>query len=174
MEFRFVTEYNQKALTTMAKALRKTVRKKKNRRSRIFGWVVVVLALLLMFFAGDEGFRLDLRTVVTGIVVLIMIAALIWEDQMNGYFARKRMLPGTDKAEAVFGEEEYTSETAAGRTQWKYEKIDVFAEDEAYFIFVFGVNHAQVYDKRSLSGGTEELFRSFIEEKTGKTVIHLE
>ena len=34
--FTFETAYNQKAMTTMARALRKTVRKKHSRRSRIF------------------------------------------------------------------------------------------------------------------------------------------
>ena len=33
MNFTFVTEYNRTAVATMAKALRKTVRKKKSRRS---------------------------------------------------------------------------------------------------------------------------------------------
>lgn len=36
-EFTFETTYNQKAMTTMARALRKTVRKKHSRRSHIFG-----------------------------------------------------------------------------------------------------------------------------------------
>jgi len=41
MEFRFETVYNQKAFTSMAKALRKTIRKKRSKRSHIFGWMVV-------------------------------------------------------------------------------------------------------------------------------------
>lgn len=43
MEFTFQTIYNQKELTTMARALRKTLRKKKSRRSHVFGWIAVIL-----------------------------------------------------------------------------------------------------------------------------------
>ena len=50
MELTFETTYNQKAMTTMARALRKTVRKKHSRRSQILGWLITVLALLQHFF----------------------------------------------------------------------------------------------------------------------------
>ena len=49
MEFVFETSYDQKGLTAMARGLRKTLRKKKSRRSHVFGWAVVVLGLLLSF-----------------------------------------------------------------------------------------------------------------------------
>lgn len=173
MEFTFVTRYDQKAMTAMARALRKTVRRKKNKRSRVFGWLVVLLALLLLFTSGKEGFVLDLRAAVTILAVVVMVLALLFEDPMNGYFARKRMLPGTDLAEVVFGEESYFSVTDAGKTEWKYEKISALAESAGYFAFVFGTNHAQVYDKRSLGGGTEAEFRSFIEARTGKLFVKM-
>ena len=37
-------------------------------------------------------------------------------------------------------------------------------------MFLFSKNHAQVYDKRTLTGGTAEEFRAFMQEQTGKTV----
>ena len=46
MEFKFKTAYNQEATTIMAKALRKTIRKRRSRRSHIFGVIVIVIALL--------------------------------------------------------------------------------------------------------------------------------
>lgn len=39
MNFTFETEYNQKAIKAMAYLMRKTIRKKKNRRSRRFDFV---------------------------------------------------------------------------------------------------------------------------------------
>ena len=48
MEFQFETRYDQKGLTAMARALRKTIRKKSSRRSHIFGWCIVALAILLI------------------------------------------------------------------------------------------------------------------------------
>ena len=52
MEFKFETAYNQEAITVMAKALRKTVRKKRSHRSHIFGVLVIILALLLTLPLG--------------------------------------------------------------------------------------------------------------------------
>ena len=165
MEFIFETDYNQKAMTAMAKGLRKTVRKKHSRRSHIFGWIVIVLALLLSW-PSDPVMG---KNVLTWIAAGVLLLALIFEDQLNGYFARKRMLPGAAHAKAIFSEEGYRSETKAGCTDWTYENISAMAEDANYFIFLFGKNHAQVYDKHSLTGGTVEEFRAFIQKQTEKT-----
>ena len=47
MEFTFDTAYDQKTVTAMVRALRKTQRKKRSRRSHILGWAVIVLGTLL-------------------------------------------------------------------------------------------------------------------------------
>ena len=166
--FTFETTYNQKAMTTMARALRKTVRKKHSRRSHIFGWIITVLALLLILPIGERTFTLDFRTVLTLIAILVIVVALLFEDQINGYIARKRMLPGTAFALCTFGEDGYVSETKAGKTEWKYDNIETIAETKDYFVFLFGKNHAQVYDKNSLQGGSIEEFRTFLVKKTEK------
>ena len=95
MEFSFETKYNAKTMTLMAKALRKTVRKKHSRRSHTFGWIITILALLLLFRTGPA---VDLRTVVTLGAVLAILLALLFEDNLNGYIAKSRLLPGTDSA----------------------------------------------------------------------------
>ena len=168
MEFKFETLYDQKALTAMARALRKTVRKKHSRKSYIFGWIVVALALFLAFRPGEDGFVWDLRVIVTVVAAIVMISALFWEDKLNGYFAGKRALPGTNEATSTFTEDGYSSVTEIGKTEWTYEKITALAETDNYFVFVFSVSHAQLYDKRTITGGTEDDFRQFIEQKTGK------
>ena len=173
VEFTFETTYNQKALATMARVLRKTVRRKHSRRSHIWGWIITVLALFLVLPIGERELVFGLKTVITWIAILAIIITLLWEDQINGCFARKRMLPGTDHAVCVFHEEGYISETAAGKTEWKYENIEVLAETKEYFTFVFGKNHAQVYDKNSLKGGSAEQFKTFLAEKTGKEIIQV-
>lgn len=166
MEFVFETDYDRKAMTAMAKGLRKTVRKKHSRRSHIFGWIVIALGLLLSWPSGDVN-RGD---VVTWITIAVMLGALLFEDRLNGYFARKKMLPGTSHAKAIFTEDGYRSETQMGNTEWKYENITAMAETKDYFVFLFSKNHAQVYDKRTLTGGTADEFRAFMQEKTGKAI----
>ena len=169
-EFTFETTYNQKAMTTMARALRKTVRKKHSRTSHILGWIVTILALFLVLPIGGREIAFNFKTIITWAAILLIVIALIWEDQLNGYFARKRMLPGTAFVLCTFGEDDYVSETKAGKTEWKYENIETIAETKDYFVFLFGKNHAQVYDKSSLQGGSIEEFRTFLMKKTEKEI----
>ena len=167
MEFVFETDYNLKAMTAMARGLRKTVRKKHSRCSHIFGWIVIVLALLLSWVTESNT---GTGTLVTWIAAIAMVLAMVFEDLLNGFFALKRMLPGTAHAKATFTEGGYRSETAMGNTEWKYENIVAMAEMKQYFVFLFDKNHAQVYDKRTLTGGSAEAFRTFMQEMTGKSV----
>ena len=170
MEFKFETAYNQEAITVMAKALRKTVRKKRSHRSHIFGVLVIILALLLTLPLGGKAFVLDFKTIITWLVAAILCFTLIFEDKINGYVARKRMLPGLEKAIVTFNEEGYRSETELGSSEFKYGSIMLLAETADYFVFVFSQSHAQVYDKKSIVGGTIEEFRTFIQNVTGKEI----
>lgn len=172
MEFTFETVYTQKAVTAMARTLRKTLRKKRSRRSHIFGWTVFVIAVILTLPLGNREFAIRFRTIITWIAALIILIALLFEDQINGYVARKRMLGGMDRAAAVFHDENYTTTTSIGKTVFPYDcNINLLAETKDYFVFVFDKSHAQVYDKHTLSGGTAEEFRRFMTEKTGKEII---
>ena len=137
MEFTFETLYNKEALTVMAKTLRKTVRKKRSRRSHTYGIVVIILGLLLSLPLGNEAFVVDVKTILTWLVVLMLILTLIFEDKLNGYVAKKRMLPGLDKSVVVFKEEGYFSETSLGKSEFKYDTILSLAETKNYFVFLF-------------------------------------
>ena len=168
MEFRFETNYDLKALTAMAKSLRKTVRKKHSRRSHLFGWIITVLALLLILPLGDKPFVLNFNTVITGLAALVILFTLVFEDKINGYVAKKRMPVGTDKAVTVFTLEGYVSITELGRSEFSYEKIALLAETKDYFVFIIDASHAQVYEKNSVAGGTVQQFREFICDVTQK------
>ncbi len=170
MEFKFVTAYNHEAMTAMALALRKTVRKKHSRRSHVLGWIVVVLGLLLSLPFGNEHFEVNLKTVITWLLVVIVFVALMKEDAINGYFAWKRMLPQLKSAETVFTADGYRSVTEAGTSEFHYNNIVSLAETKEYFVFIFSNSHAQVYDKRKLTGGTAEEFRAFIRDVSECTI----
>lgn len=170
MEFIFNTVYDQKAVTAMARGLRKTIRKKRSRRSHIFGWILIVLTLLLTLPRNGEPLVIDGRTMITWVTGLFVLIALLFEDKLNAWFARRRMMAGTDHARSTFTQENYCSETAAGKTEWRYENVQQIAEDKDYFVFVFDRRYAQVYDKRTLDGGSVEAFRTFIQSKMGKEI----
>ena len=173
MEFKCETAYNQEAITIMAKAIRKTARKKRSRRSHISGVIVIILALLLTLPLGDKEFVLDFRTIITWLVAAIPLFTLIFEDKINGYVARKRMLPGLEKATVTFNADGYHSETEIGSSDFKYSTIVLLAETADYFVFVFSQSHAQVYNKNSITGGTIEEFREFLKNVTGKEIQNI-
>ncbi len=170
MEFTFETVYDQKAMTAMARALRRTVRKKHSRRSHIIGWIVVALGALLLWNRLSNGGGVDLNAVVTGIAIVLIVLVFLFEDALNGYFARKRNLPGLASTTVTFTEDGYRSVTEMGNTEWFYDKIEAIAETGDYFVFLFSKSHAQLYDKRRLTGGSAEDFRAFITEKTGREI----
>lgn len=173
MEFRFETKYDQRGLTAMARALRRTVRKKRSRRSHIFGWCLVTLAILLIAVGRMLEEPWTLRDTLNLGVGVILIVILLTEDQVNAFFAKKKMLPGTSIARSVFTEESYTSTTEAAATEFHYETVQQVCETADYFVLLFSRQHGQIYDKAALSGGTAEEFRTFITEKTGKPIAYI-
>lgn len=164
MEFTIETTYDQKAMTAMVRAIRRVVRKKQNKRSHIFGTAVMILGLLLLF--TEESF--SLRQVVTASIVALIAVVQVFQDPINAYIARKRGLPGMDTAVATFHKDGYHSRTFYGESEFRYDTVQRFIDADAYFVFAFSPSHGQVYDKRTLTGGTEEEFVAFISEKTGK------
>lgn len=166
MTYSFETKYDQKSVKAMAKALRKTVRRKRSRRSHRLGWLVILLALLLVISA--EAFTL--RTLVTIAAGGAVLAALLFEDSINGFFARRKLLPGTEFVKTAFSEDGYCSSTAVGETTFRYDAIRAMAETKAYYVLIFSGSHAQVYEKHTLTGGSQEEFVRFLTEKTGITM----
>ena len=60
----FQTNYDIAALTAMSKALRKTARRKRSRRSHVFGWIVIILVVLLSL-AQSDTYIVDFKRIVT-------------------------------------------------------------------------------------------------------------
>lgn len=173
MEFQFETRYDQKGLTAMARALRKTIRKKRSRRSHVFGWCIVALDILLIAMERVLGEPWTFRNTLTLGVGVILVMILFTEDQVNAFFAKKKMLPGTSSAKCVFTEEGYISATENATTEFHYEAVQQVCETADYFVLLLSQRHGQIYDKASLSGGTVEEFRSFIGERTGKPIAYI-
>ena len=160
--FSFKTDYDMTTFTAMARAIRKTVGKKRSRRSHIFGAAVVVLGIAASLLWGPKPLTIA--------AIALIILVFIFENRINAFFAMKRMLPGMGQARTDFYEDKYTSATDIGTTEWHYDKIKHIAEDKDFFIFFFSKSHVQAYDKSRMYGGIDADFKAFIEEKTGLKV----
>ena len=168
MEFTFETTYHQKAAVTMSEVLRKTVRRKRSQWGHVFVWIAIASVLLITLPSGKKVLSIDIKTVIIWVAGLIYLGLLLFEDNINGYIARRRMRAGTDQSTTVFQDGKFITTIGIGRTEFFYNKINMPAETDGFFVLVLGKSHAQVYDKSKLSGGTVEEFRKFIAEKTGK------
>lgn len=169
MEFTCHTTYNLKALTAMARAVRKTIRAKRSRRIRLYAWIIIGLLLVSLWLSWGTLWQ----TVANCTVIAVLLLVNWKEDAINGYFAKRKALPGTDSAEAAFYPEHYLVNTAAAESKWQYDKILALAETEDYLVFVMGKNHALAMEKVSLKGGSIQEFRHFIEEKSGQKIQNI-
>lgn len=169
MEFTVETVYDNAALKALARGLRKTLRAKRNRRSRIIATLVVILGMVLIWSRET----VDIRSVLTAAVMLIMVFTILREDDLNGRIAKKLGLPGLDSSVTTFRPENYHSVTALGETTFGYDKILALAETEEHFLLLFSPSHGQVYTKKNLTGGSEEDFRTFLEKKTSLTFVKI-
>ena len=172
MEFHFTTVYDRACLTAMAKALRKTVRRRHSRRTSVFGWAIVlfVIALWLPIITGRRS--ADFGDWISLFAAVMVAFVLLQEDSLNAALAAKRMLPSSRMAEAAFTDSGYRNVTEAAVTEWSYENIPLAAICDVgdYVVFALNKTFAQAYDKRSLSGGSIEEFYAFIAQKTGQAV----
>ncbi len=173
MEFTFETDYTQKAITAMVKGLRKTLRKKKSARSKIVGWVLVALVVVLTLPAPGEAFTVEGRTILNIAVGIVLVAVLLFEDPINAFVARKRMMSQGRHSSTTFHKDSYTSVTELGKSDFYYGNIRALAETSGYFVLVYDANHGQVYDKSTLSGGTLKEFRAFISQRTNKEITYI-
>ena len=112
---------------------------------------------------------LDVRMLISLLIEVMLLSVLLFQDRFNGMIARKNALAGTKEYHVAFGEDSYTVVTAATTSTFRYELIDALAESQDYIIFLMKKRYAQPLDKRTLTGGTVEKFKRFLEEKTGKT-----
>ena len=170
MGFQFETDYDLDTLTAMGKGLRKTLRKKRSRRVHIFAAAVVVLGLAVPIAKLLLHQPLGGNDAVMLIAVIAVILTGSFEDRLNARVAKRRLLPGTQRAGAIFEDDGYTLKTNAAESKWQYDSILAIAETKRYFVFALSKNHVQAFDKEGMKGGTLEDFCAFLAEKTGKTI----
>ena len=146
----------------MARSIRKTVRAKRSRIIRLYAWVIIGLLLVSLWLSWGNVWQTAANCAAIAALLLIN-----WkEDALNGFFAKRKALPGTDAADTIFYSEHYLIKTAAAESKWQYDKILALAETREYLVFVMGKNHALAMEKAALEGGSIPEFCRFIEEKS--------
>ena len=136
MTFEIHSNITNRSMTVAVRAMRKVLRRKRNIIWAIFGWSIFLFnALLLIPFYG-EPFALDVRTVTSLLVEVMLLSVLLFRDWFNGMIACKNTLAGTRDYHIVFGEDSYTVVTVATTSTFRYELIDALAESQEYIILL--------------------------------------
>ena len=169
MTFEIHSDITNRSMTIASRAMRRVLWRKRSIIWAIFDWSVFLFNALLLIPFDGEPFSLDAGTVISLLVEVMLLSVLLFQDRLNGIIACKNTLAGTKEYHVVFGEESYTVVTEVTTSTFRYELIDAMAESQDYMILLMKKRFAQPLDKRTLTGGTVEEFKRFLEEKTGKT-----
>ena len=169
MTFEIRSDITNRSMAIASRAMRRVLRRKRSIIWDIFGWTVFFINALLLIPFDGESFALDASTMISLLVEVMLLSVLLFQDRFNGMIACKNTLAGTKEYHVAFGEDSYTVVTAVTTSTFHYELIDALAESQDYIILLMKKRYAQPLDKRTLTGGTVEEFKRFLEEKTGKT-----
>ena len=169
MTFEIRSDITNRSMAIASRAMRRVLRRKRSIIWAIFDWSVFFINALLLIPFDGEPFTLDVTTVTALLAEVMLLSVLLFQDRFIGMIARKNTLAGTKDYHIVFGEESYTVITEVTTSTFRYELIDAMAESQDYMILLMKKRFAQPLDKRTLTGGTVEEFKRFLEEKTGKT-----
>lgn len=166
MEFTFDMNYNQKAMTAMAKAIRKGLQEEQDKKSKIIGWVFVALTVLILLFSKTFGWM----QIAASVIIAVFAAYLIWQDQVNGYFAMKKLPEKMRTGKWLFREDGYFSDSEAGESDYSYQNIFMMVESQGYMILVFHEGKAQIIDLSTIQGGTAADFRKLLRRQTNLSI----
>lgn len=169
MEFTCRTAFDQRALATMGRALRKTIRAERSLIARHWGWLAVVLAVVSFWLSWGTAWKMTLSC-----VVIFGLLVVNWKgDAIDAYFEKRWVYPNADFADTAFCADHFLVKTAAMESKWQYDDILALAETGEYLVFMMGKNHALAMEKATLTGGSLPEFRRFLEEKSDRNIQNI-
>lgn len=158
------TTLDRRAMTALAKATRKTLRRGRNGPVRLLAWLVVILESFLTatyIQGGASGWHINL------LLGLIMLTCILAEDLVNGLTFLRQTPADRREVNAAFQDDGYTLRTQAGEEWWPYRQIQAAVETKDYLILILDRRHGQVYDKKGSAWGTLEELRTLLQKRTG-------
>ena len=166
MEFTFKMNYDRKAMTIMARAMRKGLQEEQDKKSRIIGWVFVALTVLILLFSNTFGWV----QIAACVLIACFAGYLIWQDQINGFLALKKLPVKMRTGKWLFREDGYFSDTEAGESDYSYKNIFMMVESQGYMFLVFHEGTAHIIDLSTIQGGTAADFRKLLRRQTSLTI----
>ncbi len=169
MTFEIHSGITNRSMTVAARAMRRVLRRKRSIMWVIFGWTVFFINALLLIPFDGEPFALDVSTVISLLVEVMLLSVLLFQDRFNGMIACKNTLAGTKDYHIAFGEESYTVVTAATTSTFRYELIDAMAESQDYIIFLMKKRYAQPWTSAPSPAGRWRNSNDFLRRRPERT-----
>lgn len=166
MEFTFEMNYNQKAMTVMARAMRKGLQEEQDKKSKVVGWIFVALTVLILLFSGSFGWM----QIAACVLIACFAAYLIWQDQINAFLALRKLPAKMHTGKWLFREDGYFSDTEAGESDYSYKNIFMIVESQNYIFLVYHEGSAHIIDLSTIQGGTTADFRKLLRRQTSLTI----
>ena len=166
MELSLDMNYNQKAMTAMAKAMRVVLQAEQDKKSKIIAWIFIGLAAVILLTSQQVGWM----QIAAGILVALFVLYLIFQDQVNGFLALKKLPEKMRSGVWLFREDGYFSNTEAGESDYSYQNIFAIVESEGYIFLVFHNGEAQILELAAIKGGTADDLRRLLRKKTSLTI----
>ena len=166
MELTFDLNYDQKAMTAMAKAIRTGLQEEQDKKSKIIGWVFVGLTVFILLLSDRFGWM----QIAASILITGFAAYLIWQDHVNGYLALRKLPKKMRTGKWLFRDDGYFSDTEAGESDYSYNNIFLMVESQGYMMLVFHEGTAHVIDMSTIQGGTVQDFRKLLRRQTSLTI----
>lgn len=170
IKFRCVTTYDLPTLYTLSKIGAAVKSRWKSLAWRLVG---LVIAAYMLFMGTLSLFSLSGMEIFGVIYLLCGAAAGIWSlflYRIRAWYVRRFFMNGTQKQTFLFDEEgfEIAVEGAEKRIRDEYGEVLRLVETGDYFLLFLEKNVAHILPKGTLTGGTPEEFRKFLEEKSGR------
>lgn len=89
MTFEIHSGITNRSMTVAARAMRRVLRRKRSIMWVIFGWTVFFINALLLIPFDGEPFALDVSTVISLLVEVMLLSVLLFQDRFNGMIACK-------------------------------------------------------------------------------------
>ena len=161
------TTVDHRAMTALARAARKTLRRKKSRRLHLLMDAVALVSIALALparMAGRPQWWLDLT------LAFLLLALIRLEDAINGLAALYQVRPEDRTVTALFREDQYVCITPSEKVWCFYGQVLAVCETAGYFILLLDERHGQIFDKGGFKTGDPAAFRAFLAYRTGLPV----
>lgn len=166
MELTLDMRYDHKAMTAMARGIRKALQAEYYRKSTIIGSLFVGIGGGILLQSTHFGYQ----QIIALIVLVIWVLYMIFQDHVHGFWASYKMPAGMKKGTWTFRDDGFFSTTEMGISGFDYDSIYAIIECDGYLILCFANSQGQVFYLNQLSEESVASLRKLLRKKTNLTI----